>query len=202
MNQLSSVCVFCGSRSGSNPIFEEQSYILGRLLAEAGVRLVYGGGNVGLMGAVARGALDNGGAVCGIIPRFLAAKERIGNSLDELDEAIITDNMHERKMLTYEKADAFVALPGGIGTLEELVEQLTWAQLGQHQKPIILANFDQFWQPLLTLLAHMSEQSFLYNMPERALLTASTAADILPQISAALVAGGRPVEPLPIKEFF
>jgi len=159
MNQLSSVCIFCGSRSGFNPVYHKESYLLGHLLAKSDVRLVYGGGNVGLMGAVARGALDNGGKVSGIIPRFLAAKERIGNSLDELDEAIITDNMHERKMLMYEKADAFVALPGGIGTLEELIEQLTWAQLGQHRKPIVLANFDGFWEPLLALLAHMNEQS-------------------------------------------
>lgn len=185
MNRIKNVCVFCGSRNGFNPIYEKETYRLGQLFADHGIRLIYGGGNVGLMGAVARGALDRGGKVTGVIPAFLTSKERIGNSLDELDEAIVTDTMHERKMLMYEKADAFVALPGGIGTLEELVEQLTWAQLGQHRKPIVLADFGGFWEPFLTLLAHMKKQSFLYAMPETASLHAASASEVLTVLKGA-----------------
>ena len=146
---------------GINPTHATQSYAFGRILAENKIRLVYGGGNAGLMGKVAQGALDNGGKVTGIIPEFLINKDRIGDSLDELDEVIVTQDMHERKMKMFEKSDAFVALPGGMGTLEELVEQLTWSQLGQHAKPIVVADFDEFWTPFFELVDHMSDQSFI-----------------------------------------
>lgn len=131
---------------------------LGADLAAADIRLVYGGGNIGLMGAVARSVIDHGGKVTGIIPGFLKKRE---NMLTSVQDLIVTKDMHERKMLMFERADAFVALPGGIGTLEELVEQLTWAQLGQHKKPILLANVNGFWNRFVDLLAHMETAGFI-----------------------------------------
>ena len=152
MNQIKTVCVYCGSGPGTNPRFVEAAIALGKVFAENDIRLVYGGGSIGLMGAVAKSALDHGGAVTGIIPDFLQARE---NALTRVQELIVTPDMHERKRLMFERSDAFVALPGGVGTLEELVEQLTWQQLGRHTKPMLLANIDGFWEPLLALLAHM-----------------------------------------------
>ena len=128
MAPVRTVCVYCGSGFGGDPVFTAAAETLGRALAEAGLGLVYGGGNVGLMGTVARAVLAHGGHVTGIIPDFLKSRERM---LDEIQETIVVEDMHTRKRLMFERSDAFVALPGGIGTLEELVEQLTWAQLGQ-----------------------------------------------------------------------
>ena len=125
---------------------------MAEILAENGVRLVYGGGSLGLMGALANSVLDHGGEVTGVIPEFLTARER---KLTRAQELIVTRDMHERKQIMFERADAFVALPGGIGTLEETIEQMTWAQLGRHQKPILLANIGGFWDPLCVLLDHM-----------------------------------------------
>ena len=130
----------------------------GKILAENGVRLVYGGGSIGLMGALADAVLEHGGEVTGIIPEFLTAEER---PLRLAQELIVTRDMHERKRTMFERADAFVALPGGIGTLEELVEQMTWAQLGRHKKPILIANINGFWDPLLALIKHMRELDFV-----------------------------------------
>ena len=152
MNQIKTVCVYCGSGSGSNPRFVEAAIALGKVFAENNIRLVYGGGSVGLMGAVAKSVLDHGGTVTGIIPDFLANRERMNPNLTEL---VVTPDMHERKRLMFERSDAFVALPGGVGTLEELVEQMTWQQLGRHTKPVLLANIDNFWEPLIALLTHM-----------------------------------------------
>ena len=158
MPSLTSLCVYCGSGLGTNPAYEEAARILGRAMAESGVRLVYGGGSVGLMGTVARAVLDGGGSVTGIIPRFLQSRER---PMADLTELIVTDDMHQRKMLMFERADAFVALPGGVGTLEELVEQMTWAQLGRHEKPVLLANIAGFWDPLVQLLDEMRRVGFI-----------------------------------------
>ena len=152
------VCVYCGSGFGADPVYAEAARALGRALAQARIGLVYGGGNVGLMGAVARAVLDHGGHVTGIIPDFLKSRERM---LDDVQETIVVPDMHTRKKLMFERADAFVALPGGIGTLEELVEQMTWAQLGRHDKPIVLLSVDNFWAPLLTLLDHMRTSGFI-----------------------------------------
>ena len=152
MNKIKTVCVYCGSGPGTNPRFIEAATAFGKALAENGVGLVYGGGSIGLMGAVAKSTLDHGGTVTGIIPDFLTKRE---NALGGAQELIVTHDMHERKRLMFERSDAFVALPGGIGTLEELVEQLTWQQLGRHSKPILIANIDGFWEPLLALLTHM-----------------------------------------------
>lgn len=176
---IHSVCVFCGSGNGSEPVFLDSAELLGRLMAENGIRLVYGGGSNGLMGAVARSVLAHGGHVTGIIPQFLKSKEIM---LEGAQEMIVTNDMHERKRLMFEKADAFVALPGGIGTLEELVEQLTWAQLGQHNKPVLLANIAGFWKPLLVLLAHMRDFKFIRAGLEVQYLVAETVPEILPML--------------------
>lgn len=159
---------------------------LGRAMAEAGIRLIYGGGSLGLMGEVARSVLQHGGKVTGIIPSFLSEKERM---LRDVDELIITKDMHERKRLMFERSDAFVALPGGIGTLEELVEQLTWSQLGQHDKPIILANIDRFWEPFRSLLAHMREDQFIRPGLEVRFIVVEKVEDVLPSIGAAIARG-------------
>src|ERR1700740_289512 len=158
MSKIKTVCVYCGSGPGTDPRFVEAAIAFGKALAENGIRLVYGGGSIGLMGAVATSVLDHGGTVTGIIPDFLPIRE---NALKRVQEMIVTPDMHERKRLMFERSDAFVALPGGIGTLEELVEQLTWQQLGRHSKPVLLANIDGFWEPLFDLLAHMRSTQFI-----------------------------------------
>jgi uncharacterized protein (TIGR00730 family) len=158
MSKIRTVCVYCGSGPGNNPVFVEAARKFGRILAQSRIRLVYGGGSIGLMGALAKSVLEHGGEVTGIIPDFLTGREHL---LKEAQEVIVTRDMHERKRLMFERADAFVALPGGIGTLEELVEQLTWAQLGRHKKPILIANIERFWDPLCTLLDHMRSQAFI-----------------------------------------
>lgn len=145
MKQIKTVCVYCGSGPGTNPRFVAAAEGLGRIFAENNIRLVYGGGAVGLMGAIARSVLDHGGAVTGIIPDFLRARE---NALTRVQEMIVTPDMHERKRLMFERSDAFVALPGGVGTLEELVEMMTWQQLGRHAKPILLARIRRYWRCL------------------------------------------------------
>jgi uncharacterized protein (TIGR00730 family) len=182
MSIIKTVCVYCGSGSGTNPSFIESAKALGKALAESGIRLVYGGGSVGIMGAVASSALDHGGRVTGIIPDFLTAKE---NALKRVQEMIVTPDMHERKRLMFEHSDAFVALPGGIGTLEELVEQLTWQQLGRHSKPVLLANIDGFWEPLLALIAHMRATQFIRANLSVDILKAERVEDILPRLQAA-----------------
>jgi uncharacterized protein (TIGR00730 family) len=156
-------------------------------MAEAGVRLVYGGGSVGLMGTIARSVLDAGGMVTGIIPGFLKNRER---PFDDLTELIVTEDMHERKRIMFERADAFVALAGGVGTLEELVEQMTWAQLGRHEKPVLLANIHGFWDPLIRLLDAMRREKFIRADLEVAMLIAKRAEDIVPMLQRAV--GDRP----------
>jgi uncharacterized protein (TIGR00730 family) len=182
MSKIKTVCVYCGSGPGTNPRFVEAAVALGKTFAENDVRLVYGGGSLGLMGAVAKSTLDHGGSVTGIIPEFLTARE---NALARVQELIVTPDMHERKRLMFERSDAFIALPGGIGTLEELVEQMTWQQLGRHAKPILLANIDGFWEPLLALLAHMRSTEFIRPTLAVEILKAERVEDILPRLRAA-----------------
>ena len=183
MSKIKTVCVYCGSGPGTNPRFIEAAIALGKAIAENGIRLVYGGGSVGMMGAVASAVLDHGGAVTGIIPDFLRRSE---NALSRVQEMIVTPDMHERKRLMFERSDAFVALPGGIGTLEELVEQLTWKQLGRHEKPVLLANIDHFWEPLLSLLSHMRATQFIRAELSVEVLKAERVEDILPRLRAAV----------------
>jgi uncharacterized protein (TIGR00730 family) len=182
MSKIRTVCVYCGSGAGTNPRFLEAAIGFGKLLAENSVRLVYGGGSVGMMGAVASAVLDHGGSVTGIIPEFLTRKE---NALTRVQEMVVTPDMHERKRLMFERSDAFVAMPGGIGTLEELVEQLTWKQLGRHQKPVLLANIDDFWEPLFDLIAHMRATEFIRQGLNFEVLKAERVEDILPRLRAA-----------------
>ena len=158
MSIIKSICVYCASGPGNNPAFMGAATRFGRILAENGIRLVYGGGAVGLMGALAESVLDHGGLVTGVIPDFLVNREHM---LARVQERIITPDMHERKRVMFERADAFVALPGGVGTLEELVEQLTWAQLGRHKKPILILNVARFWDPLCMLLDQMEKLAFI-----------------------------------------
>jgi len=141
--------------------------------------LVYGGGGLGLMGEVARATLDGGGQVTGIIPEFLTEREHM---LREVTDLVVTADMHERKKLMYQRSDAFVALPGGVGTLEELVEQLTWSQLGQHKKPIVVANIAGFWTPFLRLLNHMRDEAFIRAGLEVNFSVVEDANDIVPQL--------------------
>jgi uncharacterized protein (TIGR00730 family) len=158
---------------------------LGRILAENKIRLVYGGGSVGLMGALATSVLDHGGTVTGVIPDFLVSREHM---LERAQERIVTRDMHERKRIMFERADAFVALPGGVGTLEELVEQITWAQLGRHKKPILVANVERFWEPFCMLLDHMRKVQFIRAGLAVNLLVADGVEDILPMLEGALQA--------------
>jgi len=180
--RLASICVYCGSSTGADPIYEATAVRLGQILAENDIRLVYGGGSIGLMGTVASATLNAGGKVTGIIPRFLEEREVM---LREVDDLIVTENMHERKMLMFQKADAFVALPGGIGTLEEVVEMMTWAQLGQHKKPVLLANTHGFWSPLLELLDHMRAQAFIRPETEVPYLVADNIEDTVSKLREA-----------------
>jgi len=182
MNKIRTVCVYCGSGPGTNPRFIEAATAFGKILAENGIRLVYGGGSMGLMGAVANSVLDHGGFVTGIIPDFLTSRE---SALTRTQELVVTPDMHERKRLMFERSDAFVALPGGIGTLEEFVEQLTWKQLGRHSKPVLLANIEGFWEPLLVLLAHMRATEFIRPTLTVDILKADRVEDILPRLRAA-----------------
>jgi len=155
---------------------------LGAAIAKAGLGLVFGGGSCGLMGVVARAALDAGGEVCGIIPDFLGKREI---ALEGLTELCVVADMHQRKRLMFEKSDAFVALAGGIGTLEELAEQLTWIQLGRHEKPIVIADVAGFWRPLLRLFAHMREEGFIRANYEIRYLVAERVEDVIPMILGA-----------------
>ena len=152
-----SVCVYCGSRFGAEPAYAEAARTLGRGLAERGMRLVYGAGDVGLMGEVARAAQAAGGWTLGVIPGHLRDRE-VGKT--DLSAFIVTETMHERKKIMFTNSDAVVALPGGPGTLDELFEVLTWRQLGLHSKPALLVNVAGYWDPLLALLARISEAGF------------------------------------------
>ncbi len=182
MSKINAVCVYCGSSPGTDPAFITAAQDFGKILAENDVRLIYGGGSVGLMGALAHAVLDHGGEVTGIIPEFLTKRERPRRLPQEL---IVTPDMHVRKRIMFERADGFVALPGGIGTLEEVVEQLTWVQLGRHNKPILIANINAYWDPLLTLIDHMRAVKFVPQALDVNVLVAQRVEDILPAMRRA-----------------
>ncbi|MDJ0932147.1 TIGR00730 family Rossman fold protein [Breoghania sp.] len=177
MTDIRSICVYCGYGPGNDPAYREAAVELGRAVAQAGIRLVYGGGSVGLMGIVARSVLDNGGKVTGIIPQFLKDREEM---LETECKLIVIDDMHQRKRLMFEKADAFVALPDGIGTLEETVEMMTWAQLGWHHKPVLLSNIKGLWKPLHQFLEHMAKDGFIREDLDVTYHVVDEAADIAP----------------------
>ncbi len=179
---IKSICVYCGSHPGSDPAYVAAGRALGKSIAANGLRLVYGGGTKGIMGAVAAGVLDNGGQVTGIIPEFLIDKEATRQSLGEINELIVTKDMHARKHLMFERSDAFVTLPGGIGTLEEIVEIMTWGQLGRHQKPMVFANIGGFWNPMLKLLDHMRGQGFIHHTHLVQPIVIDAVEDIVPNL--------------------
>ncbi|MEE8499045.1 MAG: TIGR00730 family Rossman fold protein [Kiloniellales bacterium] len=158
MTELRALCVYCGSSNGVAAKHLEAAAELGRLAARRGIEIVFGGGHVGLMGALADGALAEGGRVTGVIPEHLKAREVGHRGLSEL---VVVDSMHSRKRRMFELSDAFCALPGGLGTLDETFEMITWKQLGLHDKPIVLVNLDGFWDPLLALFAHQLEAGYI-----------------------------------------
>jgi uncharacterized protein (TIGR00730 family) len=183
MSKINAICVYCGSSPGTDPAFVKTARDFGKILAENQVRLVYGGGSIGLMGAIASSVIEHGGTATGIIPEFLTAKEQPRRLAQE---QIVTHDMHERKRTMFDRADAFVALPGGLGTLEELVEQMTWAQLGRHKKPILIANIKCFWDPLLVLIDHMRRLGLVPSSAHGVeLLVADRVEDILPKLREA-----------------
>ncbi len=180
MAEIKTICVFCGSSPGRDGSFIDDAKAFGEILGRENIGLVFGGGGVGLMGMVARSARDAGSEVTGIIPTFLVNRER--PEAAHSTTTIVTKDMHERKHRMFELADAFVALPGGIGTLEELIEQLTWIQLGQHQKPVLILNTKGFWNPLLNLLENFRDMGFLGQHAIDNLLVAEKVEDILPKL--------------------
>lgn len=176
---MKTITVFCGSSAGSDGTLMEQATLLGQTLAKQKIQLVYGGSNVGLMTAVADGALSAGGIVIGVLPDFLKAKEVAHLGLTEL---IVVESMHERKMKMNELCDGVIALPGGFGTLEELFEMLTWAQLGLHKKPIAILNTNGFYDALIMLLNKMVDNGFLKSVNKEMLLVSSDIEDLLYQM--------------------
>ena len=183
MAEIKTICVYCGSSPGRDGRYVDVAKALGKILGQQKINLVFGGGGVGLMGAVARAARDSGSEVTGIIPEFLVNRER--PEAAHSTRTVVTKDMHERKRKMFELADAFVALPGGIGTLEELVEQLTWIQLGQHQKPLLILNVNGFWDPLLALLANFRDLGFVGQHAIDNLLVAERVEDVLPRLRSA-----------------
>ena len=181
MAALSALCLFCASSVGSSERYGESARGVGRLLAHRRIALVYGGARVGLMGAAADAALEAGGRVVGVIPQALWDRE-VGHT--ELTELLIVDTMHERKALMAERSDAFVALPGGAGTLEEFFEAWTWAQLGIHRKPVALLNVDGFFDPLLAMLDHMVEARFRRAVHRRMIVVDDDPARLLARLEA------------------
>jgi len=173
--EFKSIAVFCGSKSGNNPLFEEHATKLGNLLAENKILLIYGGGNKGIMGAVANGVMNKNGQVIGIIPEALMGWEQHHEGISEL---IVVENMHIRKRMMYEKSDAAIILPGGFGTLDELFEMLTWNQLSIHNKPIYILNTGGFYDSLLTHIKNMVKENFLYLTMEDAFTIASDPSEI------------------------
>jgi uncharacterized protein (TIGR00730 family) len=179
MSKINALCVYCGSSPGTDPAFAAAAHAFGKILAENGVRLIFGGGSIGIMGTLAEAVLGYGGEATGIIPDFLVRREQ---PVKSRIQQIVVPDMHVRKRKMFEMADGFVALPGGIGTLEELVEQLTWVQLGRHKKPILIANIEGYWDPLLTLIEHMRAVEFVPPALSVNFLVAKTVEEILPKL--------------------
>jgi uncharacterized protein (TIGR00730 family) len=176
MSKIKSACVYCGSSSTSNPIFNAPTTELGQALAKHQITLVYGGGSPGLMGRVANSCLDAGGSVIGIIPDHILKLEVRHSELTELH---IVDNMHTRKMMMAEKSDAFVIMPGGLGTLDEAFEIMTWKYLGIHNKPVIIANIEGYWDPLISLIQHMNQHKFVREEHMHTFVEVRTVAEVM-----------------------
>lgn len=182
MPTIKSICVYCGSQPGNEPEFVQSATILGKALAANNIKLVYGGGSRGLMGAVSTAVQENGGNVLGIIPNFLIPTEGEWDTSSDNLEIVVTPNMHKRKQIMFEQSDAFIALPGGIGTLEEIVEIITWAQLGRHEKPIAFLNTNDFWKPMLDLIGHMKKSGFIHTANKIQPIVIDKAEDVISAI--------------------
>jgi uncharacterized protein (TIGR00730 family) len=191
MADISAICVYCGSSLGHDTRYRESAATLGRLIAEAGIRLVYGGGNIGLMGVTADAVLNAGGRVTGVIPEDLKRAELAHPDLHEL---LIVNSMHERKRAMFERADAFVALPGGPGTLDETIEMITWRQLGLHGKPVVIVDDGGYWQPLIDLFEHTITQGFARDGFRGLFMVVKDVEDVLPALArhGPPIAGARP----------
>jgi len=187
---MKSIAVFCGASMSNDPVINDQAYDFGKVLAKENIQLVYGGAKIGVMGQVASGVLENGGKAIGVIPDFLTSKEVVHTALSEL---IITKTMHDRKLKMHELSDGIVALPGGFGTLEELFEMLTWAQLGLHKKPIGILNINGFYDDLLHFIETMIHKGLLNLNQKRLLLVANTTEELLGKM--------RMFQPLPVPKW-
>ena len=187
---MKSIAVFCGASMSNDSVINKQAYNFGKLLAEQELQLIYGGAKIGVMGEVALGVLENGGKVTGVIPDFLTSKEVVHTDLSEL---IITETMHERKLKIHELSDGIVALPGGFGTLEELFEMLTWAQLGLHKKPIGILNINGFYDDLLSFIEGMIAKELLKPSYKQLLLVADSAKELLEKM--------KDFKPLPVPKW-
>lgn len=181
------MCVYCGSRDGDNPLYRQAATALGQALGEADLRLVYGGARVGLMGAVADGVLAAGGEVLGVIPRGLMAGREIAHA--GLTELQVVDTMHQRKLAMIDNADAFIAMPGGLGTLEELFEVLTWHQLGWHDKPCGLLDTAGFYQPLVACMTHIQSEGFVAGREVERICVESDPQVLVASIASTLLEG-------------
>ncbi len=181
MADIGSICIYCGSSLGHDSRFREGAATLGRLIAEAGVELIYGGANIGLMGIAADAALAAGGRVIGVMPHDLKWAELAHQGLHEL---IVVKSMHDRKRVMFERSDAFVALPGGFGTLDETFEIITWKQIGLHDKPIVLVDNDGYWKPLGALLDHVIAEGFARPEARTLFTVVESAGAVLPALAA------------------
>jgi uncharacterized protein (TIGR00730 family) len=178
MTEIHSICVYCGSSFGEKQAYLDEAKAFGDILAKASIRLVYGGGGVGLMGAIAKSCNDAGGSVLGIMPRFLRSREILYDSV----ETRVVETMHERKMMMFDESDAFVVLPGGIGTLEEVIELLSWRRLDLHNKPIVFLNTDNYWDQLFAMINHAQSEGFCPEIFNATYKIASKSEEILPLI--------------------
>lgn len=181
MAHINSICVYCGSRPGRNGRFKIMAQDFGDLLARNNIRLVYGGGNIGLMGIIANRVMKQGGKVTGIIPRHLDDAE---GGWKEATDFFVVDNMHDRKRMMFDHSDAFVALPGSIGTLDELIEVITWRQLGLHNKPIVIVNIDDYWQPLFALIDNFIAEEFTVPETRDLFHVVPAAEDVIPLLKS------------------
>lgn len=182
MSEIKNVCVYLGSSNRCDERHKETTWKMGRMLAEAGITLVYGGGRVGLMGLLADTVIEHGGRVIGIIPSHIEKREIQHTGLTELH---VVDSMHIRKQMMVDRSDAFVVLPGGIGTLDELCEIMTWKQLGIHDKPIVMANDHGYWTPFLSMIEHIIAEKFLREEDKRLLQVVSRVEDVIKALNAA-----------------
>jgi uncharacterized protein (TIGR00730 family) len=197
MNTIKAVCVYSGSSPGHDVAYVEAGEKLGVALAASGLKLIYGGGTTGVMGALARGTLQAGGQIGAIIPSFLINRETTKAALTMFEDLTITETMHERKHKMSERSDAFVALPGGLGTVEEMVEIMTWGQLGQHRKPMVFANINGFWEPMLAMLDHLHRTGFIHSGHLLQTIVVDRVEAIIPAIVAAVVEDGTAHDGIP-----